>query len=253
MKNYNVMFDLPNHIYLYINYIWREADRLIYLIRSSFWQTTSICKVTCEETEISKYIMHSQGALEDFCFTTFPMRQDSMWVSSVWRSHCIPVRGGPPTWSRWWSKYCCRAVSPPLACRVNGWALLSQLVSRSQGMRWRGRSRQRSPSSCESLPLCPPPALVRKLANSSQCLWAWFELGTAPCLLSWRQTAYAPLEPKAEWGPEGMRCLLTPVSQDDALSFLPFHTGHQAECSMIPSETVASLSLRSNAAIKELI
>lgn len=60
----------------------------------------------------------------------------------------------------------------------------------------------------------------------------WFELGRAPRLSCRRQTAHAPLEPEEKRGPEGMRCLLTPMSQDDALGFLPFNTGHKAECIM---------------------
>lgn len=56
-----------------------EKDRLKLIITHSvFWQETSECKVICEETEISKYIMHGQGALDDSCFMAFPMRQDSM-------------------------------------------------------------------------------------------------------------------------------------------------------------------------------
>lgn len=45
---------------------------------SAVWQRTSKCKVICEETENSKYIMHSLEALDDSCFMAFPMRQDSM-------------------------------------------------------------------------------------------------------------------------------------------------------------------------------
>lgn len=47
-------------------------------LHSVAWQRTSKRKVICEETENSKYIMHSLEALDDSCFMAFPMRQDSM-------------------------------------------------------------------------------------------------------------------------------------------------------------------------------
>lgn len=56
----------------------------------------------------------------------------------------------------------------------------------------------------------------------------WVQLGGVPHLSCSRQTTHAPLEPEEKRGPEGMRCLLTPMSQDDALGFLPFNTGHTA-------------------------
>lgn len=47
------------------------------------------------------------------------MRQDSMWVSSIWCSHCIPARGDHPQEV----KYCSVATSHSPAHRVNcGWA-----------------------------------------------------------------------------------------------------------------------------------
>lgn len=95
------------------------AGQRLRRLYSVFWQKTSKCKAICEETENSKDITHSLGALDDSCFMAFPMRQDSMWVSSVWCSHCIPASGGPPTWIQWWSKYCCMATSPSRAHRVN--------------------------------------------------------------------------------------------------------------------------------------
>lgn len=211
---------------------WRltETDRF----SSVFWQRTSRCKVICEETENSEYIMHSLGALDDSCFMAFPMRQDSMWVSSVWCSHCIPARrGGPPTWSQWWSKYCYMATSPSLARRVNcgptaGLCYLSLPPDhRGRGLRRRGRSQPTPRPPPHPLhpavnpPLSALPVQARKPANSSPMSLGWVELGRAPCLSSRRQTADAPLEPKAKWGPKGMRCLLTPCHRMTPLVSFP--------------------------------
>lgn len=62
--------------------------------------------------------MHSLGALNALCFIAFPMRQDSMSEQCLVQP-LYSSEGGPPTWSQWWSKYCCMATSPSLACRVN--------------------------------------------------------------------------------------------------------------------------------------
>lgn len=60
----------------------------------------------------------------------------------------------------------------------------------------------------------------------------WVELGRVPRLSCRKQTAHAPLEPEEKRGPEGMRCLLTPLSQDDALGFLPFLMQDIRQCMM---------------------
>lgn len=75
-------------------------------------------KVTCEKPRNSEFIIQSPRVPDDSCFMAFPMRQDSMWVSSIWCSHCIPARGDHPHEV----KYCSVATSHSPAHRVNcGW------------------------------------------------------------------------------------------------------------------------------------
>ena len=204
-----------------------EIDRF-----SVFWQRTSRCKVICEETENSEYIMHSLGALDDSRFMAFPMRQDSMWVSSVWCSHCIPARrGGPPTWSQWWSKYCYMATSPSLARRVNcgptaGLCYLSLPPDhRGRGLRWRGRSQPAAPH-----PPPPPPSILLWIPHSLpspsrpgsqlivvRCLWAGLNLAE-PHVFQAEDKPLTPLwsrrqsEAQREWGAYWRPChRMTPL------------------------------------------
>lgn len=84
-------------------------------------------KVTCERPENSGHIIHSPGWVpDDSCFMAFPMRQDSMWVSSVWCRHCVPAREDHPHEV----KYCPVATSHFPAHRVNcGWTAEQRYLS----------------------------------------------------------------------------------------------------------------------------
>lgn len=75
-------------------------------------------------------------------------------------------------------------------------------------------------------PLSALPVPLRKPANSGQCLRAGLNLAEHRVF---QDKTYATMEPNIKQGPEGMRCQQMLLSQDDALGFLPFHAGHQAE------------------------
>lgn len=160
------------------------SDRTIDWLRSVFWQRPNKCKVICEETENSKYIMHSLGALDDSCFMAFP-NEPGQYVSEqcLVQSLYSSQGGGPPTWSQWWSKYCCMATSPSIARRVNcgqaaGLCYLSLPPDHGgRGLRWRGWSRQPP----FSVPLWIPHPLPSPSWSGSQLIvfnvsglgWTW--------------------------------------------------------------------------------
>lgn len=112
-------------------------------------------KVTCEKPKNSEYIIHSPRVPHGACFMAFPMRQDSMWVSSIWCSHCIPARGDHPQEV----KYCSVATSHSPAHRVNcGWTAGQCYLSlradhRDSALSWLRRRRagiclRNEPNSC---------------------------------------------------------------------------------------------------------
>lgn len=58
----------------------------------------------------------SPGRLVFYCFSNEAGQyvNEQCLVQPLYSS-----QGGPPTWSQWWSKYCCADTSPSLARRVN--------------------------------------------------------------------------------------------------------------------------------------
>lgn len=208
--NYNEL-NLFDHIYLYRRFFWQtKFDQY----HSVFWQRTNKFKVICEETENSEYIMHSLGALDDSCFMAFPNEAGQYVSEQCLVQSLYSSQGGPPTWSQWWSKYCCIATSPSIACRVNcGWTLGLCYLSLPPDHRDRGlRRRGRSPPTTTTTPrptVNPPPSalpvLVRKPANSSRCLWAGLNLAE-PHVFQAKDKPLTPLwsrrrsEDQREWG-----------------------------------------------------
>lgn len=151
-------------------------------------------KVTCEKPKNSEYIIHSPGVPHDSFFMAFPMRQDSMWVSSIWCSHCIPARGDHPQEV----KYCSVATSHSPAHRVNcGWTAGQCYLSLRPDHRDSALSRLRR----RRAGICSP--------ERAEVLRTCFDLD---------RTGRAPLEQLQ---------LPTALSQDDA--FLFFDIGHEAE------------------------
>lgn len=106
----------------------------------------------------------------------------TVWEWAVSGAAIVFQRGGPPTWSQWWSKYCYMATSPSLARRVNcgqtaGPCYLSLPPDLKSEASLRGRVQSHKCSQPTVNPrLSDLAVLAMKLANSSPCLWAGFNL-----------------------------------------------------------------------------
>lgn len=128
---------------------------------------------------------------------------------------------GPPTWSRWWSKYCCMATSSSLAHRVNcgqtaGLCYLS-LPPDHSAEAWGREDNHASPHPAVNPPFYALPIWVRKLANSSHCLWAGLYLAE-PHVFQAEDKPLAPLwsrrqrEAQREWSAYWRPChRITPL------------------------------------------
>lgn len=139
-------------------------------------------------------------------------------MSGVWCSHCISARGDHPhEASDEVNMLHGHVPFPSLSqskLRPKGRPMLSQLASRSQGRSWSEQSHK------GSHPTVNTPFPLPSLTNSSPCLSAGLNLEEPHVC----RAEDKPLTPLRSWGekkrgPEGMRCLLTLLSQDDALGF----------------------------------
>lgn len=165
--------------------------------------------------------MHSLGSLDDSCFMAFPMGQDSMWASAVWCSHCIPVRLGGTTHMK------PAQPRPPFSSLAKQTAAQRQSHAISACLQIIGQTLERTitpglTSHCECNPPptsgCPHLQIVALVSQLGLNLEEPHDCCAVDKLLTSLRSQKKKEKEESE-RPEGMRCLLMPMPQADALGF----------------------------------
>lgn len=164
--------------------------------------------------------MHSLRSQDDSCFMAFPMGQDSMWASAVWCSHCIPVRlGGDHPHEAG------TATSPFFLARKANCGpeavpcYLSLPPDHRAHAGANNHARTHIPLWMQPTPTsgCPHLQIVARVSRLGLSLEEPHNCCAVDKLLTplWSQKKRKEESER----PEGMRCLLMPMSQADALGF----------------------------------
>lgn len=154
LMNYNIKFHLSNHSYRNI------SGKDWYISFSLLAENQQISGNLWGNRKLKIY--HAQpGSAGRLVFYGFSNEAGQYVSEQCLVQPLYSSEGGPPTWSQWWSKYCCMATSPSLARRVNcgrtaGLCYLS-LPPDHRAEAWGGEYDHASPPShCESPTLGPP-------------------------------------------------------------------------------------------------